>query len=1272
LSPISQRFAIPTNDDVFEKMCRDLLRFYWSRPGLEIFGKRGERQFGIDILDLGGVDPLYGAQCKLKEQHKTLPPSVIEDEVAEARQFSPPLEKYGILTTAKVSTQAQRKIREINQAHKAGGLFEVELLTWENICELLQRYSEVQEDYYGEITPRLATKIESGLMAIRSGVDSLTSRVEGTEIDIQINEAREYVTRREFQLATLLLNRIHLTKGHLLSSYQNFRISSNLGASALGAGQPEIASKYFLEALSHQPNDERAKTNEVLAYLIIGDSGGAHEKAQRLRSEYSASARLAAYWVTSAPNDTQFADLERETSSILRTDAEVSLALARRALTESNFAAAERYAENAARVSPQWSQPQLVIGYIHMGQVVMGNVGQLPVPANKSALEHSKQALSHAISLAEAEKDSHTQVAGLVARVDVQLLQKDGDSAREDAEAACRIDPLNPQALVALSQVRFSSNNIEQGIVALEKAFRINPRADVGFMYGRALLMRGQEADLDTAIAILTGIELSQVPPSLRPATASQAIQSLIKKKEWESACKYLERIKSHLAPSMVETLLGYIAHHEGSPQRAENHAIAAQSLLSGTISADIQESLAALFMLLGRPADALPIFQALFNANIPAFDPGHLLDCAARLHRDDIVIDTCETLHQRGANDWKLVSFEVHYLEKYHTERAIQRLDAFLRENPEHKLAKLGRSIIGVKTNRPELVASSLRDLPDIADLPSEYALAAVHVIRFRGNADDAVDYAYRFLRMRFQDMRAHQALELSMLPGDPAPNISSQIEKVGIGTAVCYQELPNGDTKWVVLEDTTHPVAEFEEISGNAPLAVELLGKGVGDLFVLAEGSMRTRQGIIRQILSKYVRRFQDSMGEMQIRFGKSSPVESLQVGSTEQEMQEGVQAILESVKNRASAIAKVRDLYQELSIPLHYYGDHLGKNAYVGLLDLAQEDGQTVKCCSGTIEERNGATYALQTAQAVVVDLTVVATLRLLDLEKILSTRRFRFLLSEGTWNELQEMFLERVFSAASKSIGYRDGAHTIHEESAELKQERRRNNEVFLDQIKKDVQIVPVLELAALDPSKREPLVELVGQYGAESIVLASNPDYVLWSDDLIQAQIAAKEYGVRRAWTQLVISQLADAGLLTFKERDRASAQLVGMEFVATLFDSSTILEAVELSDGKAWRRPLKEVVKVFDNSKGDIRSLLGIFADFITKLYRETLLPETRCSVVGAFLDALWKNLQARKILLEIRKSSSRFFGLNAVGETQFNECFDRWVKHNENPILPA
>jgi hypothetical protein len=95
----------------------------------------------------------------------------------------------------------------------------------------------------------------------------------------------------------------------------------------------------------------------------------------------------------------------------------------------------------------------------------------------------------------------------------------------------------------------------------------------------------------------------------------------------------------------------------------AEALAIRAKRELTEASGADTKEFLARLFMRLGMFAEALPLFQQLFNLDTQAFDSGQLLDCAARLHRDDVVIETCAELERRGQDRWELVSFEVQYL---------------------------------------------------------------------------------------------------------------------------------------------------------------------------------------------------------------------------------------------------------------------------------------------------------------------------------------------------------------------------------------------------------------------------------------------------------------------------------------------------------------------------------------------------------------------------------------------------------------------------------
>jgi tetratricopeptide (TPR) repeat protein len=527
LSPIPQRFAIPTNDHDFEKLCRDVLRRHWSRPGLEIFGKRGERQFGIDLLDLSGQEPLYAAQCKLKEEHKNLPPADIEAEVNEAKLFRPPLGKYGILTTAKVSTQAQRKVREINQVHKPQGLFEVELFTWERICELLQRYPDVHEEHYGEIATGRGIRIEKAITRVQEGVASLVSRVEGDDLESLINEARDAVNRHEYQMATLLLNRIQQQKGHLLSTVQQFRVISNHGFAALGQGKPQQAARYFLQALSLQPDDENARINEILAYYLIGDFTIAYSKAEQIRQLYPMSARLSAYLILTAPAEKSVEELEAELSSILLADTQVRLTLASKAPSRQDLKSATAHAEAAAKSDPNRSHPQLILAQVHLAHIVNSEVGlessRVPRPL---LIEQGEHHVCQAIRFAETEKDVQTQVEALVVHVDLLLLQNKKKEATEEANRAHRLSPDNLQAILARSQVQFANDQIGEGIASLERAYSLEPRADVAFSYGKALFTRSQGGDLEIATKVLTAIDLTAVIPAMRPVIATQALSN--------------------------------------------------------------------------------------------------------------------------------------------------------------------------------------------------------------------------------------------------------------------------------------------------------------------------------------------------------------------------------------------------------------------------------------------------------------------------------------------------------------------------------------------------------------------------------------------------------------------------------------------------------------------------------------------------------------------------------------------------------------------------
>src|SRR6266436_902740 len=259
----------PDSEVTFEKLCLALLKRHWSRPGLERFAKKGEEQFGVDIFDTLGETPMYAAQCKLKEQGKSLQPGEIKDEVEKAKTFPSKLDHYAILTTGKISGGAQLAIQTINQEHRATGLFTVELFTWEKITELIRQYPEVEQQFYGGLRSEEVATVNAKLDYITTLTESVSSISATNEIDALIDEARTHITPSDAQIAILLLNRIQRTRGGELSDWHRFRIFTNLGAASLMLGKGEAAARHFLDAAPLQPNDELALTNEVLAYHLL-------------------------------------------------------------------------------------------------------------------------------------------------------------------------------------------------------------------------------------------------------------------------------------------------------------------------------------------------------------------------------------------------------------------------------------------------------------------------------------------------------------------------------------------------------------------------------------------------------------------------------------------------------------------------------------------------------------------------------------------------------------------------------------------------------------------------------------------------------------------------------------------------------------------------------------------------------------------------------------------------------------------------------------------
>src|SRR5687767_12134029 len=131
-SPATTELPLPKSWDEFEDIVADILAERWRTPHVMRNGRSGQGQHGIDVYALGAhVNQRYvGAQCR---NVKKLKAANVDEIVADAEAFQPPLAELLIATTLPRDAAIQQHERSLNAQRVASGKFPVHVLFWEDL-----------------------------------------------------------------------------------------------------------------------------------------------------------------------------------------------------------------------------------------------------------------------------------------------------------------------------------------------------------------------------------------------------------------------------------------------------------------------------------------------------------------------------------------------------------------------------------------------------------------------------------------------------------------------------------------------------------------------------------------------------------------------------------------------------------------------------------------------------------------------------------------------------------------------------------------------------------------------------------------------------------------------------------------------------------------------------------------------------------------------------------------------------------------------------------
>ena len=218
--------------------------------------------------------------------------------MGKARKFRPALDKFILATTAPNDAALQEAARLLTDEHEAAGSFEVHVMGWDTLKQLVANDRDVVRNHYRDIAPfdlveALRSETRPELAAIHETLRTLVAQAARPSTLVQpqgppppagtllarLREVTDLCNDGEPRAAIRMLDRIRADAWDRSGPEDRGRILVGLAFCRLAGCDERGALDAFREAYAIAPGHPGVSAAMVLATLISGDREGAYDLA---------------------------------------------------------------------------------------------------------------------------------------------------------------------------------------------------------------------------------------------------------------------------------------------------------------------------------------------------------------------------------------------------------------------------------------------------------------------------------------------------------------------------------------------------------------------------------------------------------------------------------------------------------------------------------------------------------------------------------------------------------------------------------------------------------------------------------------------------------------------------------------------------------------------------------------------------------------------------------------------------------------------------------
>ena len=1077
----------------------------------------------------------------------------------------------------------------------------------------------------------------------------------------QIEHGRELILKGQFNLALDYFLRLKKELWDTAEYKIKYRILANIGLANYELENSKDSAKYFINALRFRASDnDQSLALAGLGYELVDDYDRAKDLAKQALQLNPGNSIANGLIIRINADNYTLEELTNLVDSPYRDDVNVLAALGNAALDKDKLTESEEYFKRALEVAEgNTKRLKLALSSALLkpftNNVPLFLIGQFDREKQKK-IEQAVELLTDILDKTIPNPDliSKIQLDAIINRSGAYWLLDKRDEPIRDIEIALQTKLENSQMIRQYADLLYRSGSIEKAISELREIAAELQNPEAALDLANILVDRNSFHEAEELLDQIIEQDLD----SKRKSKAQQTKISLyIKSGKLQEAKLLCEQIIEG-EPNNIINLVQYIyilnSANEKDPQIGNIINRYRESLDIDSLDVISLYSLARLYADFKYFRDAASIYEKLADTTLDNELTGRLLYAYFYSGNLKSALTLCEQIMARSGKNLSIAKM-TSYIYEYvgDLDKARQVCQSILKYFPDNISIQLRLAVINRRTYNFEDLDSFLDSDINLDDLTLNDCKELIRLYKLRNKLQCAAEILYKTRRNFYQDSWVHVYYFSSYIKGISSVSGEFNFLSVINNCGVLLKDQFDSEN-WYIIDDMPDSESNRNEISSQHPLYKKLLGKKAGDEIIVRKG-FQGKGKITKTIVAITDKYFAAKEHSARI-IEESDDLEdfmSFKITNVDEINEQSEIFILysQTIQNNESHF---KELYS-------YYS--LGKLTFGGLakvannqnpidlwLNLAFKKDYSIFCYRNPRENYKSSFSYLEKGGLIIIDIISLLTLYHLGIADEAVKALGKFGISQSTFDlfnllihKLQEQTCnEYIHIDISMGFPIFDGH--FPDEPAQLKA----HFEQIVEWIKINCCILTSDKALDLNQQSKDERNEAIGTSFVDTVLLASEPNCILLSEDQSVRNLAYLESGTKGVWSQIVLSYCYAHNHIDLSKYFDAYLYLINWGYEFLFMDTNLLIEGAKRADWKS-QKPYTTLLEHLGNSQATEDYFTSVATDFIYKLYTEDILPHYRDTLIFELLKSITNKKSQNNILRQlIPKIKQKFYLLSA------------------------